>query len=345
MLNFFSTYPTYQVFLTFVVAMVLTLVAMPLWIKLLKHRQIGQQVRADGPEGHLVKQGTPTMAGVVILLMMTASVFLVGTPDALLLLVLSATLLTGVVGFVDDISKVAHERSLGLLPSQKMVALGLISVGFCLIAVNYLGISPVVTIPIAGVGLDLGVAAIVLPIGGGFSIPWLYVIFVFLLMAGMANAVNLTDGLDGLAGGTVTITMLIMGAIAYQTDHLDIAVFAVAAAGACVGFLWFNCYPAQIFMGDTGSLALGAAFAAIAVVTKTEVFSIVIGGLFVVEACSVIIQVAWFKWKHRRVFLMAPLHHHYEKKGWSETTVVIRFWIVSGLFAGLGFAVYFASVI
>lgn len=345
MIDLFSRYPTYQVFLAFIISMALTLIAMPFWIKLLRHRQIGQQVRADGPEGHLVKQGTPTMAGVIILLMMTASVFLVGIPDASLLMVLLATLLTGVVGFVDDVSKVAHERSLGLRPSQKMVSLALISIAFCLIAVNYLGVSPVVTIPICNVDLDLGVLAVTLPVGDGFSIPWIYVAFVFLLMVGMANAVNLTDGLDGLAGGTVTIVMIVMAAICFQTDNLDIAIFAVAAAGACVGFLWFNCYPAKIFMGDTGSLALGAAIAAIAVITKTEVYSIIIGGLFVVEACTVIIQVVYYKLTKKRVFLMAPLHHHFEKKGWSETTVVIRFWIVCALFAGAGFALYFASVI
>ena len=343
MFSLFSQYPTYQVFLTFIVSMALTMIVMPFWIKFLKFRQIGQQVRADGPQGHLVKQGTPTMAGVIILLMMTASIFLVGTPDVSLLLVLGATLLTGVLGFIDDASKVVKERSLGLLPHQKMVALVLISVAFCLIAVNYLGIEPYVTIPFANINLDLGVLTTVLPIGDGFSIPWLYVLFVFVLMAGMSNAVNLTDGLDGLAGGTITITMLVMAGIAYTSQQLDVAVFAVAAAGACVGFLWFNCYPAKIFMGDTGSLALGTAFAAIAVITKTEIFSLIIGGLFVVEACSVILQVVYFKKTRKRIFLMAPIHHHFEKKGWSETTVVIRFWIISALLAGFGFAIYFAG--
>ena len=343
MFSLFSQYPTYQVFLTFIVSMALTMIVMPFWIKFLKFRQIGQQVRADGPQGHLVKQGTPTMAGVIILLMMTASIFLVGTPDVSLLLVLGATLLTGVLGFIDDASKVVKERSLGLLPHQKMIALVLISVAFCLIAVNYLGIEPYVTIPVANINLDLGVLTTVLPIGDGFSIPWLYVLFVFVLMAGMSNAVNLTDGLDGLAGGTITIAMLVMAGIAYTSQQLDVAVFAVAAAGACVGFLWFNCYPAKIFMGDTGSLALGTAFAAIAVITKTEIFSLIIGGLFVVEACSVILQVVYFKKTRKRIFLMAPIHHHFEKKGWSETTVVIRFWIISALLAGFGFAIYFAG--
>ncbi len=340
MFDFFSAYPTYQIFLAFIISMALTMVVMPLWIRLLKVRQVGQQVRADGPQGHLVKQGTPTMGGIVILLMMTASIFLVGMPNARLLLVLGATLLTGLLGFVDDISKVAKERSLGLLPHQKMLALTAISVAFCLVAVNFLGIDPTVTVPVAGVSVDLGVLTTDI---SGFRIPWLYVLFVFLLMAGMSNAVNLTDGIDGLAGGTITIVMITMCGVAYASDQLDVAVFAIAAAGACVGFLWFNTYPADIFMGDTGSLALGAAFAALAVVTGTELFSIIIGMIFIVEAMSVIIQVLHFKRTRRRVFLMAPLHHHYEQKGLSETKVMMRFWIVTGLFAALGFALYFMS--
>lgn len=345
MFSLFSQYPTYQLLLAFIVSMALTMVVMPFFIRLLKHREIGQQVRADGPQGHLVKQGTPTMGGVIILLMMSASVFLVGVPDVSLILVLAATLLTGALGFIDDASKVAKERSLGLLPYQKMAALTIISVAFCLIAVNVVGIAPTVRIPLVNFDIDLGVLTTVIPLAGGIKIPWLYVVFVFLLIAGMSNAVNLTDGLDGLAGGTVTIVMIVMAAIAFGhgTERMGIAVFAVAAAGACVGFLWFNCYPAKIFMGDTGSLALGTAFAAIAVITKTEIFSLIIGGIFVVEALSVMIQVVHFKRTRKRVFLMAPLHHHFEKKGWSETTVVIRFWIITGLLAGLGFAVYFAG--
>ena len=341
MISIFSQYPTYQVILAFIFSLVLTIIVMPLFIKLLKHRQIGQQVRADGPEGHLVKQGTPTMGGIIILLMMTASIFLVGTPDLSLILILAATLLTGLLGFIDDASKVAKERSLGLLPHQKMIALTLISVTFCLIAVNHIGIEPYVTIPFTPITIDLGVLTTVVPIGDGIRIPWLYVIFVFLLMAGMANAVNFTDGLDGLAGGAIMIVMLVMAAIAYRSQQLDVAIFATAAAGGCVGFLWFNCYPADIFMGDTGSLALGTAFAAIAVITKTELFSVIVGGLFVVEALSVMIQVLHFKRTHERVFLMAPLHHHFEKKGWSETKVAIRFWIISGLLAGIGFTGFF----
>ncbi len=340
MLSMFNHYPTFQLFLALVLSMALTVAVMPGFIKLLRHREIGQQVRADGPEGHLVKQGTPTMGGVVILLMMCLSVFIVHAPDMRLLAVAAATLLTGLLGFVDDAAKVAKERSLGLTPAQKMIGLTVICVIFCLVAVNMLGVSPVVTIPFANIDIDLGIAAFTV---GGVYVPWLYVFFVFILMAGMSNAVNLTDGLDGLAGGTVMIAMGVMAAICFSTNMLDLGVFAMAAAGACIGFLWFNCYPASIFMGDTGSLALGTAFAAIAVITKTELFSVIIGGIFVTEALSVIIQVAYFKKTRKRIFLMAPLHHHFEKKGWGETKVVMRFWIITALLAGLGFVAFFAT--
>lgn len=340
MLSMFNHYPTFQLFLALVLSMALTVAVMPGFIKLLRHREIGQQVRADGPEGHLVKQGTPTMGGVVILLMMCLSVFIVHAPDMRLLAVAAATLLTGLLGFVDDAAKVAKERSLGLTPAQKMAGLTVICVAFCLVAVNLLGVSPVVTIPFANIDIDLGIAAFTV---GGVYVPWLYVFFVFILMAGMSNAVNLTDGLDGLAGGTVMIAMGVMAAICFSTNMLDLGVFAMAAAGACIGFLWFNCYPASIFMGDTGSLALGTAFAAIAVITKTELFSVIIGGIFVAEALSVIIQVAYFKKTRKRIFLMAPLHHHFEKKGWGETKVVMRFWIITALLAGLGFVAFFAT--
>jgi phospho-N-acetylmuramoyl-pentapeptide-transferase len=157
----------------------------------------------------------------------------------------------------------------------------------------------------------------------------------------MANAVNLTDGLDGLAGGAVMIAMLVMAAIAYRTDQLNTALFAAAMTGGCVGFLWFNANPARIFMGDTGSLAMGTAFAALAVMTKTEFIALIVGGIFVVEALSVMIQVGYFKLTGKRVFLMAPIHHHFEQKGWSETEVAIRFWIITALFACIGFALFF----
>ncbi len=168
--------------------------------------------------------------------------------------------------------------------------------------------------------------------------PWLYVVFCWLLIAGLSNAVNLTDGLDGLAGGTSMIAMLVMAAMAFLLPEINLAIFA-AFAGACVGFLWFNCYPASIFMGDTGSLALGAAFACTGHHHQHRGVSLIIGGLFIVETLSVMIQVVYFHFTHKRVFLMAPIHHHFEKKGWAETKVVIRFWIIAAAFGavGLGF--------
>ena len=335
------SYPTYQVFIAMAVAAVIVLVLMPVFIRFMRREGVGQQIRADGPQRHLVKQGTPTMGGVVILVALLATCVLMAKWTGDLILAVVATFATGSLGLLDDIESVAHKRSLGLTPSQKMAGLITISVAFCLFAVNMCGIAPVLRFP-GGFALDLGVLTTTVELGGtAVAIPWLYLVFVFLLMAGLSNAVNLTDGLDGLAGGTVLVVMLALAAVAFRYDEINLAIFAASAAGALVGFLWFNCYPATIFMGDTGSLALGAAFAALAVLTKTEVTSLIMGGLFIAEALSVIIQVVSFKSTGKRVFLMAPLHHHFEKLGWSETKVVIRFWIVSAAFAALGFALYF----
>ena len=306
-------YPTYQVFLAVGVAALVTGLLMPLFIRLMRHEGVGQQIRADGPQRHLVKQGTPTMGGVVILLGVVVTCALIAQWTPGLVLAIGAMLVTGSLGLLDDIESVAHGRSLGLTPSQKMAGLILISVAFCLVSVNVCGIAPTVAFP-GGLVLDLGVLSTTLEVGGAtVTVPWIYLFFVFLLMAGLSNAVNLTDGLDGLAGGCTMVVMLVMAMVAYRYNELDLAIFAAAIAGSCVGFLWHNCYPASIFMGDTGSLALGAAFAALAVLTKTEVTSLIMGGLFIVEALSVMIQVISFKLTGKRVFLMAPIHHHFEK--------------------------------
>ncbi|MDR1421720.1 MAG: phospho-N-acetylmuramoyl-pentapeptide-transferase [Coriobacteriales bacterium] len=342
----FAEYPTFQVFLAIFVALTLTMLLLPLWIRILRFRQIGQQIRADGPQRHLVKQGTPTMGGVVLLISVLLTVLFLATSASSkstlsLVLICGATLLTGLMGLVDDLSKVAKERSLGLHASAKMICLTLIAVSFAFAAVNFVGIEPTIAIPFLPV-LDLSFLTTSFDIGAAhFTIPWLYFLYVWLLMAGMANAVNLTDGLDGLAAGTVMIAMLVMAAIAYSTDQLNTALFAAAMTGGCVGFLWFNGHPASIFMGDTGSLAMGSAFAALAVMTKTEFIALVVGGIFVVEALSVMIQVGFFKLTGKRVFLMAPIHHHFEQKGWSETQVAIRFWIITALLACAGFALFF----
>lgn len=281
------------------------------------------------------------MGGLVILLSVLVTCLLFAHFNVALVLLLLTMFAAGALGLADDIESVSHGRSLGLTPLQKMISLTAISVLFCLAAVNWVGISPIVSFP-GGLSVDLGVLAINIPMGEStFSIPWLYAIFVFLLLAGLSNAVNLTDGLDGLSSGTLLVVMVFMAMVCFMYDELPLGIFAVAVGGACVGFLWYNIYPASIFMGDTGSLALGACFAALAVLTKTEIVSLVMGGLFIVEALSVIIQVASFKYTGKRIFLMAPIHHHFEKKGWGETKVVIRFWIISAAFAALGFALYF----
>lgn len=341
MLDIFESYPTFLVFVAIVVAIAVTMVLMPAWIKFLKSSHIGQQVRADGPESHLVKQGTPTMGGAIMLVSVILTALVVGHPTPETFALLIATVLTGCLGLIDDAEKVVKERSLGLTPKAKLVGQFIIATVFGLVAVNVMGIAPTVEIPFVYT-FDLGVLTTHF---GAVEVPWLYILFVDILLMGMCNAVNLTDGLDGLAAGTVMIVMIVMAAIAYRSDMLDSAIFAAALAGACVGFLWFNSFPADIFMGDTGSLALGMALGCLAVFTKSEFIVLVIGGLFVAEALSVMIQVFYYKKTHKRIFLMAPLHHHFEKKGWSETKVVVRFWIVSGVLAALGFAVYFAETL
>lgn len=341
MLDIFESYPTFLVFVPIVVAIAVTMVLMPAWIKFLKSSHIGQQVRADGPESHLVKQGTPTMGGVIMLVSVILTALVVGHPTPETFALLIATVLTGCLGLIDDAEKVVKERSLGLTPKAKLVGQFIIATVFGLVAVNVMGIAPTVEIPFVYT-FDLGVLTTHF---GSVEVPWLYILFVDILLMGMCNAVNLTDGLDGLAAGTVMIVMIVMAAIAYRSDMLDSAIFAAALAGACVGFLWFNSFPADIFMGDTGSLALGMALGCLAVFTKSEFIVLIIGGLFVAEALSVMIQVFYYKKTHKRIFLMAPLHHHFEKKGWSETKVVVRFWIVSGVLAALGFAVYFAETL
>lgn len=349
MLARLAQYPTYQVFVSIVIALVAAAILMPLWIRLLRVRNIGQQVRADGPQGHLVKQGTPTMGGVLILFVVTA-IFAVLSLSAgpfseemrPALLVLLATLACGALGFIDDFAKVAHERSLGLKPRAKLLWQGGISVAFGLLAVNWAGVEPYLQIPLSKSRIELGVLSSHFAIAGfDVTVPWLYLAFVAFMMIAMSNAVNLTDGLDGLAAGTVMIVALAFAGIAFRLNMLESAIIGASIAGACIGFLWYNCYPADIFMGDTGSLALGAAIAAMAVVTKTEILLVVIGGIYVIEALSVVLQVASFKLTGRRIFRMAPIHHHFEMLGWSETKVMVRFWIVTGIFAGLGFALWF----
>ncbi len=339
-------FPTYTIFLTVVLALVATAILAPIWIRMLKSRGIGQRIRVDGPQGHQFKEGTPTMGGVLIIITSVFAFWLMSPLGALSLIAIVGAVSTGLLGLVDDTSKVLKERSLGLQGRYKMIVLLVISFGLGLMAVNMAGLSTSVSIPLTNASLHLGIFTSTFNIAGeAISFPWLYLIFLFLLVAGTSNAVNLTDGLDGLAAGTVTIIAITYAGIAFSQNHLDVAIFAAAIAGACIGFLWYNSYPADIFMGDTGALGLGGAIAALAIVTKTELLLIIIGGIYVLEAMSVIIQVLVFRFTGKRVFKMAPIHHHFEMQGWSETKVMIRFWIITGVFAGAGFAIYFISVL
>lgn len=285
------------------------------------------------------------MGGVLIIATLVITFLFMGSPEPLAILALVTTVLCGLLGLLDDTSKVLRDRSLGLAARQKMVMLGAISVAIGLMAVNYGNLSTVVDVPLTGLSLKLGWYTTTFQLAGlTIEVPWLYLGFIALLISATTNTVNLTDGLDGLAAGTVTIIMLAYAGIAFQQDQLGLAIFAAAVGGSCIGFLWYNSYPADIFMGDTGAIGLGGAVAALAIATKTEILLILIGGIYVIEGLSVIIQVMVFRFTGKRVFKMAPIHHHFEMLGWSETKVMIRFWIVTGVLAGAGFALYFLSV-
>jgi phospho-N-acetylmuramoyl-pentapeptide-transferase len=327
-------YPTYQVFLTSVLTLLLTIFLTPLWIKISRGRDIGQIVRLDGPREHLQKAGTPTMGGLFLLFTITFVYLLMALPkgySGVSVLALLTALACGLLGFFDDYSKVIGERSLGLLARTKLIWQLVISFLLGWGAINYCHLSTSVVVPLTSFKLDLG---------------WLYYVFLFIIVASATNGVNLTDGLDGLAGGTISIVMMAYAGIAFRQNRLDLAIFCAAVGGACIGFLWYNSFPAEIFMGDTGSLGFGGAIAALAILTKTELLLLLIGGIYVAETLSVIIQVISFKYfKGRRVFKMAPLHHHFEMQGWSETKVMIRFWIIAGVLAGTGFALYFVFAV
>jgi phospho-N-acetylmuramoyl-pentapeptide-transferase len=341
------------------VALFVSLLGTPLAIRLFVRRGYGQLIRDDGPTSHHIKRGTPTMGGAIIIIAAligyaVAKLITLNAPTASGLLVLFLMTGLGVVGFIDDFIKISKQRSLGLRAKAKLAGQTLVAVTFAVLALQFKdnrGLSPASTQLsfIRDTGLVLG--------------PVVFVIFAYLMIAGMSNGVNLTDGLDGLATGTSVMVFasyilvgvwqfgqscaLAAGALASKCydvrDPLDLAVVAAAVMGACFGFLWWNASPARIFMGDTGSLALGGGLAGIAIVTRTELLLALLGGLFVIITLSVIIQVGFFKLTGRRVFRMAPLQHHFELAGWDEITIVIRFWIVAGLCVAFGLAVFYAE--
>jgi phospho-N-acetylmuramoyl-pentapeptide-transferase len=333
-------YITFRTAMAAVTALLVALVLGPWMIRWLKQKQIGQQIREEGPSSHRAKAGTPTMGGLLILLAIAVATFLwMDLSNRFVWIALGTLLALGAVGFADDYTKLARKRSLGLTGRGKLLPQFLVAVAVAWAIQQWAShgaFSTVVTFPfLKRFFLDLGL---------------FYVPFVAVILVGSSNAVNLTDGLDGLAIGAVGIAAGTYAALAYVTGNAvaarylqipfvaqsgELAVFCGAIAGASLGFLWFNCHPADVFMGDVGSLPLGGAIAAVAVMTKQEILLAIVGGLFLLEALSVIVQVASFKTTGRRVFRMAPLHHHFELAGWAESRVIIRFWILAILFAVL----------
>jgi phospho-N-acetylmuramoyl-pentapeptide-transferase len=301
----------------------------PRFIAWLRANEVGQFVRPPGmiPAGHAEKQGTPTMGGLLIIIATTLPFVILSSRSTQAMLVLFTTIACGAIGFVDDFMKIVKKRSLGLSGRLRMLGLLVIAAGFVWVAVEVVGLPTTLQIPVLNEQFEIGV------------IPFFVV--TFLVISGSANAVNLTDGLDGLAAGIAAVVLLSYTGIAFVSDQRDLAIFGATLVGACVGFLWFNSFPAAVFMGDTGSYALGGAIAAMAVMTKTEILLAVIGMIFVAEALSVIIQVVVFKRFRRRVFLMTPVHHHFEMAAWSETKIITRFWLSAAIFAAVGFTLYF----
>jgi len=346
-------------------ALVVSLFGTPIFIRWLVRRQYGQFVRQDGPTAHFVKRGTPTMGGVVIILAtligVAAAMIQRGRlPSATMWLALYLMTGLGFIGFLDDWTKIRQQRSLGLTPIAKIIGQVFVGVSFAILAVHFpnansrtpasmrISFLRDTNIDLARWGFVIGLI--------------LFVIWANLLITAWSNAVNLTDGLDGLATGVSMVVfivylllgiwqsnqscqlMMAVGPGCYETrDPLDIAILSAAIVGACFGFLWWNASPAKIFMGDTGSLALGGALAAVSILSRTEILAVIIGGLFVVVVVSDVMQIAFFKATGRRVFKMAPLHHHFELSGWGEVTIVIRFWLIAGLFAAIGMGIFYAE--
>ena len=302
----------------------------PKFIEFLRRREFGQNIREEGPEGHQTKAGTPTMGGIIILTAFAVPFLILSNRGWQAMGVFGVTLACALLGFADDYTKIVKRRSLGLRARTKLVVTILISIGLWWVATQKSGLSDSVRLRFVDVTVNLGI---------------LYPVFIYLVVAGTTSGVNLTDGLDGLAAGCAAIVLLAYIGITFITsEEGDLALLAACLVGACIGFLWFNSFPANIFMGDTGSLGLGGAIAGLAVMTRTEVLLILIGGIFVIEALSVVIQVFSFQAFRKRVFLMAPVHHHFELRGWSETKIILRFWIIAAACAAIGFTVYQLSI-
>ncbi|WP_088361948.1 phospho-N-acetylmuramoyl-pentapeptide-transferase [Bacillus cereus] len=312
-----------KLLLLFVTSFIITILAAPLFIRFLKKFQFGQSIREEGPESHKKKTGTPTLGGLIFLFSLTISTLAFIDLKSEILLILFLTLGNGVIGFLDDFIKIHFKRNLGLTSKQKLVGQLMVSMIF-LFFLQKQGLDT--NLYITGTDLSL-------------NLSWFYYAFVILLVIGTTNATNLTDGLDGLLTGTSMIALGTFGAVAYNLGNVNISLFVAAFIGGLFGFLMFNKNPAKVFMGDTGSLAVGGALVGIAVILKAEILLALIGGVFVIETLSVILQVASFKTRKKRIFKMSPLHHHYELSGFSETQVVKGFWIAGLILSAISLAI------
>ncbi len=310
-------------------ALLICLFLSPKFIEFLRAREFGQQIREEGPEGHRQKAGTPTMGGVIVLLAIAIPFLILTSYEWRSIGVFGVAIACAMLGFADDYMKLIRRRSLGLRGRTKLVVTVVISLGLWFIATHEAHLQSTLRLRFVDYQIDLGL---------------FYPLLIYLVVAGTTSAVNLTDGLDGLAAGCAAIVLLTYVGITFATEQLDLAMLSGCLVGGCIGFLWFNAFPATIFMGDTGALGLGGAIAGLAVMTKTEILLILIGGIFVIEALSVAIQVISFQTTRRRVFLMAPIHHHFELKAWSETKIILRFWIIAAICAAIGFTIFRQSI-
>ncbi len=324
-----------RVLVAALVAMIISILSGPTFIAFLRRHEFGQHIRAEGPERHLEKQGTPTMGGLLIVLAATIAFLPLSDYTLPALTVFGTALACGAIGFLDDYTKLRHKRSLGLRGRWKMLMLLGITAAVG-VAAHHQHLSHHVYVPVANFSIPLG------PVWYGL---------LFLIIAGGVNGVNLTDGLDGLAAGTSIIALATLTAMAVTIfirsgppriqNRLDVAFIGAALIGAAIGFLWFNAFPAEVFMGDTGAMALGGAIAAMAIMMKVELLLLFVGGIFAINAVSVILQVVSFRYWGRRIFLMAPIQHHFEMKAWSETKIMVRFWIVTAILCAAGFALFY----
>ncbi|HEY8637598.1 MAG TPA: phospho-N-acetylmuramoyl-pentapeptide-transferase [Solirubrobacteraceae bacterium] len=319
-----------QVLIGGTAALLICVFLSPKFISFLRVREFGQNIREEGPEGHHTKAGTPTMGGIIVFAAVAAPFLILSSYDWRSVGVLAAAIACAMLGFADDYTKIVKRRSLGLRARTKLFITILISIGLWWIATKRAGLPDTVRLRFVDAQIDVGI---------------FYPLFIYLVVAGTTSAVNLTDGLDGLAAGCAAIVVLAYIGITFITNgQRDLALLSGCLVGACIGFLWFNAFPATIFMGDTGSLGLGGAIAGLAVMTKTEVLLILLAGIFVVEALSVLVQVFSFQAFRKRVFLMAPIHHHFELMAWSETKIILRFWIVAAACSAIGFTIYQSSI-